>query len=90
MNDITWEIPRETTEWIGPVTVSPSGLSVQLAILPVGQRPTETDWDDPVVLDGAPGLLLTTPTVGTYAYWAKVADTPETVVIEAFALIRVT
>lgn len=86
----TWEIPRETTEWIGPVSVSPTNSGLQLAIVPVDTRPIEADWQDPVPLDGGLGLLLTTPEVGVYAYWAKFTDSPETVVIAAFATIKVT
>lgn len=87
---MTWRIPRETTEWIGPVTVTPADKPLELAILPDGQRPTEEDWQDPVVIDGKPGLVLTTPAVGSYAYWARVTSSPEVPVVAAFAHIRVT
>ncbi|WP_163168064.1 hypothetical protein [Arthrobacter sp. Alg241-R88] len=84
-----WQIPRETTEWIGPVDVTPADETLELAILPTTRRPKEEDWQTPLVLDGKPGLLLTTPAAGDYAYWARVTSSPEVVVVQAFASIRV-
>lgn len=84
-----WNIPRETTEWIGPVTVAPADAAVELAILPAGTRPAAEDWQAPLLIEGKPGLLLTTPERGTYHYWARLTGSPESVVIQAFATIRV-
>ena len=85
-----WTVPRETVEWIGPVTFTPDDATLRLAILPEGQRPVEEDWQDPVSLDGGVGLMLDTPSEGLYYYWAELADNPETPVVEAFASIFVT
>ena len=87
---MSWRIPRETVEWIGPVNVTPADKPLELAILPVGQRPTTGDWETPLLIDGLPGLMFTPPEQGSYAYWARVTASPETPVVEAFATIRVT
>lgn len=84
-----WHIPRETEEWIGPVTVTPADKPLELAILPAGERPTADDWEAPLVIDGKPGLMFTPPGPGAYLYWARVTGTPEKPVVEAFATIRV-
>lgn len=84
-----WIVPRETTEWIGPVTFTPADETLELAILPHRARPTEDDWETPLVIDGQPGLLLTTPEPGLYSYWARITSSPEIVVVEAFATIGV-
>lgn len=55
-----WRIPRESTEWVGPVDVekvvnatgTPVTEGVQFAVLLKGTRPDmtddSTDWGDPV------------------------------------------
>lgn len=85
-----WSIPRETKEWIGPVTFTPNDATLQLAILPEGQRPVEADWKTPDSLGGGLGLILDQPDPGMYYYWARLADSPEVPVIEAFGVITVT
>lgn len=90
MPSSSWTIPRETVEWIGPVTHTPGEGSLELAILPRGDRPVEADWQTPTTLDGGLGLMLDTPEPGTYYYWARIADNPETPVVERFATILVT
>lgn len=90
MTSSNWRIPRETEEWIGPVTVTPADKPLELAILPVGQRPVPADWETPLVIDGKPGLMFAPPASGAYSYWARVTSSPETPVVEAFATIRVT
>lgn len=89
MTSTPWRIPRETVEWIGPVTVTPADKPLELAILPVGERPAAEDWQAPLVIDGKPGLMFTPTDPGAYSYWARVTASPETPVVEAFATIRV-
>ena len=85
-----WKIPRETKEWIGPVTYTPADGALELAFLLGSARPVEADWQEPLVLDGQPGLLVDQPAKGTYALWARVTGSPEVVVVEKFATVVVT
>lgn len=47
-----WRIPPSSIkEWVGPLTASAFGQPVstfQVAFLPYGQDPTDTDWEPPV------------------------------------------
>lgn len=95
MSLTTWTLPRESKEWVGPVTVTVSGTPVTtftLAILPKGTRPASGDWATPYALDGGLGLLvgpgstLVLP-VGVHRVWAKITDAPEIPVAEVGTVI---
>lgn len=89
---IKWIIPRETAEWVGPVTLSGNlGLGVlELAVLPAGDRPLAGDWDAPMILDTEPGALVAGLTPGSYRLWARVTAAPEAVVFDDLAVICIT
>ena len=88
----TWNLPRETIEWVGPVTVTADGepaTAVELALLPLGTRPAGDVWQAPLVLDGGQGLLVNGLAPDRYVLWARVTDAPETPVLEV-GTVRVT
>lgn len=61
-----WAIPISSVkEWVGPITAAAFGQPVdtfQVACVPYGTEPTDTDWEDPVphpdgLIDGL-GILV--------------------------------
>lgn len=90
----TWRVPRESTEWVGPIVVTvvdngtgePVADPVQFAVLNNLFRPQESDWADPY-LDpddtGALGVFLEPVTSYTHlGIWARVAGNPEIPVLD--------
>lgn len=87
---VTWSVPRESVEWLGPIvttlTSRETGLPVTQHVtfalwLRDGTRPTEDDFAAPD-LDpdgtGAYGIMLTAVSVAAgYGVWARDADSPE-------------
>lgn len=101
----TWKIPRESKEWVGPITVTVDGAvtttNIKIAILPNGIRPTAPDWKTPDVDPDppatAPGAMVGPGTTfvlahGLYGIWVQITDTPEIPVIEPgdVGFIRIT
>lgn len=57
----TGTLPRETVEFVGPVTVTADGEPVttfEVAMLAARSRPAEADWPEPDPVDGTPGVLV--------------------------------
>lgn len=86
-----WRLPRESTEWVGPLTVTVDGEPVttfEVAYLPYLARPVEDDWTTPTVLDGAAGVLVTPVTEASrHAVWVRVTDHPEIPVLDNVATV---
>ena len=79
---------RESIEF-QPVIVTVDGAVVTsgftVAIVPNGARPTT--YVAPITLAGKTGVMIQGLTPGLYGVWAKVASTPETVVIKCGTVI---
>lgn len=90
----TWTLPRETVEWVGPVTITHEGEPVgtfELALLPRALRPTESDWAAPTDLEGQAGYLINTPLdPGVHRLWARVPGVPETPVLDDVGTVIIT
>jgi hypothetical protein len=75
--------PRETVEFT-PITVTVDGVpvvdDVEIAITPMGERPTT--WQPAPVLGGRIGVMISALDPGWHTAWARVASSPETPVIE--------
>lgn len=94
MTVITWKLPRESNEWVGPIiatktdaeTGEPVTDPVKFAVLPVGTRPQSGDFTDPVVdPDGTGEIGVTAGVVsepGIWGIWAKVIGTSEQPVLQ--------
>lgn len=92
----TWRMPRESKEWVGPisvaitvdgVTVPVDQAAVRFAVLPRRTRPNPdgTDWLAPVVEPGGTYIGVQADPVAGYSelgIWAKVSDDPEIPVLE--------
>lgn len=89
-----WSIARESKEWVGPITVTATvdgepvdidPASLAFAVLPIQQRPTDTDWTAPVTEPGGTGIgVQADPTEqpGLYGIWARITDSPEIPVLD--------
>jgi hypothetical protein len=91
---VTWRLPPETKEWVGPLTVTADGEAVtafDVTVTAPGQRPA--DWAPPTALGGALGALVGAgsgfPLLPgrKYTLWIRFTDVPETPVLQA-GLIR--
>lgn len=89
-----WEVPCESTEWVGPVTVTVDGVATtgfELALVADQARPAAPDWQAPTVLGGGRGVLVSavpTSEAGTLSQvWVRVTSNPETVVIRDVAAV---
>lgn len=90
----TWRIPRESKEWVGPITLdvtldgipAPSPAAVRFAVLPRDQRPADTDWTgaalDPAGTGGLGVYELPRPDYARLGIWARVSGVDEDVVLE--------
>lgn len=87
-----WNVPRETVEWVGPVTYTPADATLRLALIPKAARPAPADWQTPEVRDGKPGITINGPAVGVgeFHLWAELTRGPDTPVAARFAVVRVT
>jgi len=51
MSSTSWRIPRESDEWVGPLTITADGQpitsGIEVAVLPKGQRPAAGNWRPP-------------------------------------------
>jgi hypothetical protein len=75
--------PRESVEF-QPVTVTRDGFTVStgvsFSIVPDGDRPTT--WTAAISINGKTGCMVSGLARGTYRIFAKIADSPETPVID--------
>lgn len=92
-----WIIPRETREWVGPITPTvtdrDTGLPVvidpaalRFAVLTLDTRPTGPDWTVPVPdPEGGPLVGVQTVPVASYkrlGVWAQVTAGLDVIVLE--------
>ena len=91
-----WTLPRESEEWVGPLTVTVNGAAITaftVAVVAVGARPAS--WLAPDLLGGLYGVLVgpggTWPlTAGSYAIWVKVTAAGESPVLDNAGSIIIT
>lgn len=91
-----WRMPRESLEWVGPLTITVNGVvttSYVVSVVPLRTRPTL--WLPPDPLLSAYGMLIgpggTWPLgTGVYQVWAKVTVTGETPVVDNAGTIYIT
>jgi hypothetical protein len=83
-----WSLAAETTEFVGPITVTADGVPVtgfEVTLTGPGARPAT--WVSPEVLGSQRGILVGTgtgfPLVPStkYTVWVRYADSPETPVM---------
>lgn len=88
---ITWEMPRLSTEWVGPITVSQDEVEITnwtYGVFPRSYQPTSTDEITalPMNLGGELGVLIGPEgdhdlPVGHYRIWVRYDGDPQNVVI---------
>lgn len=96
----TWTLPRLSTEWVGPITVSRDGTPVTgwtYALALFGERPATADAisGTPHELDGGLGILVGPGTShvlapGVYRIWVRYVDAPEAPVLDDVGRIHIT
>lgn len=93
----TWKVPRETQEWLGPVTVTVGGTPVtnfKLCLLPEGTRPptdpASATWLNPAMSGPDAGLSMSGLSVGTYHLWALYSTGLEPGIVVEAGLVVVT
>jgi hypothetical protein len=92
----TWTMPRESREWVGPLTVTANGvptLTYQVSVVHGADRPTR--WAAPDPLGGQLGVLVgptaTWPLApGQYSIWVQVTSAGEAPVLDDVGTITVT
>lgn len=95
----TLKFPRETNEWVGPISVTqvddnnqPTAFPVEYAVIPQHTRPSASDWHSPVV-NPQPGHgtefgVMITP-VSDASFWVifgRILASPETIVRDGYAV----
>lgn len=95
-----WVLPRESTEWVGPIVVTkidaetgePVTDPVQFALLPLGTRPEDSDWASPILdPDGTGELGVSVAPVessGFWRIWVRVEGNPEVPVLDTVGTVR--
>jgi hypothetical protein len=96
----TWTISRWSKEWVGPIEVEASGITVTdwtYAVLAAGQQPASaTAIDDtPQTIGSDLGVLIGPGTAhelspGRYLIWVRYVANPEAPVINDFGTIVIT
>jgi len=95
----SWRVPRLSTEWVGPITVTRNGTPVtgwKLALFPRTYQPAATSEinETPSTLDGGLGVLVGPGTShvltpGLYRLWVRFVDTPEAPVLNDVGTIQI-
>lgn len=91
-----WTIPRESREWVGPLTVTVDGQAVtnyEVAVTDRDTRPTE--WASPDVIDSRLGVLVGPGTArplgrDSYRIWVRVTGDVEAPVLDDVGTITIT
>lgn len=91
----TWRVPRESHEFVGPITVTvkvsgePVTLdpdAIKFAVLADGQRPVDDDWANPVIDPDDPDAIgvAVTPVAAfaRYGIWAQLTIDSYEVVLD--------
>ena len=85
-----WDLPYESSEWIGPLTVIVNGVATgnfKVCLLADGVRPTVNDWIDPTP-DGADyGVMYDAKGKGSWRVWIKYSNALETVVLDNVGIV---
>lgn len=97
---MAWTVPRLSTEWVGPITVTRNGVPVtgwKLAIFPRTYQPAATSEinETPSTLDGGLGVLIGPGSghvlsPGLYRLWVRYVSNPESPVLSDVGLIHIT
>lgn len=95
-----WTVPRWSTEWVGPITVSRNGAPVtgwKITVLPAGQQPSDETAiaETPTSLSGGLGVMVGPGTThelgpGIYRLWVRYVDSPEAPVLSDAGTLVVT
>lgn len=96
----TWTVPRQSTEWVGPITIKNGDVEVTdwtVAVFPRHYQPVDASEisEPPTSVDGLLGVLVGPAsswplTPGTYRLWVTFSHPPEAPVINTLGLIKVT
>lgn len=95
----TWTVPRLSTEWVGPITVTSGDVVITdwtIAVFPRHYQPTIAEISGPpTAIDSQQGVLVgpgsSWPlTPGTYRIWITFDHPPEAPVLNDVGLIKVT
>lgn len=85
-----WNLPYESVEWIGPLTVLANGVATgnfKVCLLADGVRPIDTDWIDPTP-DGADwGVMYDKNAKGSWKIWIKYTSGLETIVLDNVGIV---
>jgi hypothetical protein len=94
-----WKLPRLSTEWVGPITVTDDGVPVtgwKVAIFTNGYQPELASEisESPTTVDGGLGVLIGPGTShvlapGFYRVWIRYVASPEAPVINNVATIQI-
>lgn len=91
---VTWRVPRESHEFVGPiaVTATADGEStpldpgaVQFAVLLEGTHPGDDDWVAPAMEPDGDGIGVAVESVdafGRYGIWVKITAEPYSPVLD--------
>ena len=91
---VAWTLPRETKEWVGPITTKANGVAVtnfKVALMIETARPVVSDWLDPVP-DGTDLGVIAGPNlpIGRYKVWVKYSTALEDVVLDDVGIVDIT
>jgi hypothetical protein len=92
----TWTLPRESKEWVGPVTVTANGVpttTFSVSLTTGTDRPA--GWRAPDVQGGQLGILVGPGTSwplppGLYAIWVQIVSSGEAPVLDDVGTIIIT
>lgn len=91
-----WRLPKETKEWIGPITVTADGAVItgwQIALIADGLRPSEADWHAADQVGIEYGVMIgegsnyPSLSIGSYLLWVRFDNGTEKPVVFDFAVI---
>jgi hypothetical protein len=91
-----WHLPRETKEWIGPITVTANGVIItswQVCLIADGSRPVEADWQTPDSIGPYLGVTIGTGSnypslaTGSYLIWVRFDNATEEPVINDVGIV---
>jgi hypothetical protein len=94
-----WKLPRLSTEWVGPITVTRDGNPVtgwKIAIFPHAYQPAAVTEiaETPSTLSGGLGILVGPGTShalapGLYRLWIRYVSAPEAPVLNTVGTVQI-
>lgn len=94
MTATVWSVPKESSEFVGPITLTATidgvvvpiaAADVQFAVVPERARPADIDWVAAVAEPAGTGIGVAVAPVTLngrrYGIWAKITDNPYTPVL---------